>query len=127
MLVNWGGGVIIMIEDNSHVKQNLLTKYGILTLANINDSFAAYKTKGGHQLQNLTQFANCLINSIYPEASQIVLDEQHLWKSLSIACGENIFKVLMNKAIIDNKQSTRKLATLIQISTSSSSSTATSR
>ena len=55
-----------MIEDNSNFKRNMLTKYGLLTQSNSNDSFAAYKTKGRRQIQNLAQFDDCFINSIIP-------------------------------------------------------------
>ena len=103
------GGDIIMIEDDGNIRQNLLTDYGLLTQANIDGRFSAHKTKGGSQLQNSAQFANCLIKCICPEMSQVVLSEHHLWKSQSITCGEKLFKALMNKAIIDNKQMTRKL------------------
>ena len=61
-----GVGSIIMIEDNSNFKRNMLTKYGLLTQYNSNDSFAAYKTKGRRQIQNLAQFDDCFINSIIP-------------------------------------------------------------
>ena len=90
-----GEGDIIMVEDDRNVKCNLLIEYGLLIQANINDSFVAYKPKNGHQLQNLAQLANCLINSISPETSQIVLAKHHLCKSQSIACGDNLFKVLI--------------------------------
>ena len=35
--------------------------------------------------------------------------ECHLWTSQGIQSGELLFKFLMNKAIIDNKQTTEKL------------------
>ena len=98
-----------MIEDGRNIRRNILNNYILLTQVNIDDSFSAYNKKGGRQIQNYAQIADCLINPISPETSHIVLTEQHLWKSQSIACGENILNVLMNKTIIDNKKATRKL------------------
>ena len=36
------GGGIIMVEDYSNIKRNILTKYGLFTQTNIDNSFAAY-------------------------------------------------------------------------------------
>ena len=80
-----------------------------LTVDNIDAHFTIYKAKGGHQLQNSVQLVECLINSIYPETSKIILAEQHLWKAQIMASSKKLFKLLTNKAIIDNKQTTRKL------------------
>ena len=60
-----GVGDIIMVEDYSNIKRNLLAQYGLLTQSNIDDRFTVYKTKGGRQIQNSAQFSDCLINSIF--------------------------------------------------------------
>ena len=47
--------------------------------------------------------------SISDKMAQIVMAESHLWMSQGIQSGELLFKLLINKAIIDNKQTTEKL------------------
>jgi hypothetical protein len=50
-----GAGDILSIEDDGGTERNLLTKYGLLTVANINTHFATYKMTSGRQLQNSAQ------------------------------------------------------------------------
>ena len=104
-----GSGNILTIPDDSSVDRNLLTDYRCLAVDNIDAHFAIYKAQAGLQLHNSAHMAECLLASIYPETYEIVLVDQHLWKAQDMACGEKLFKLLMNKAIIDNKQTTRKL------------------
>jgi hypothetical protein len=103
------GGDILTIQDSSGVNRQLIKEYGLLTIADIEAHFAQHKSKAGRQLQNSAQLCECLFASLAPDTAEIAMSESHLFTSQGIQSGELLFKFLMNKAIIDNKQTTEKL------------------
>ena len=104
-----GTGDILTIKDNVGTDMNLVTKYGLLTVTNIDTHFSTCKTAAGRQLQNSAQLTECLLASISAKTAQIVMAESHLWMSQGTQSGKFLFKLLMNNAIIDNKHTTEKL------------------
>ena len=104
-----GGGDILTIPDDAGTDRQLVTEYGLLTIANIENQFAINKNAAGRKLQHSAQLCECLMASLSTGTAEIAMAESHLWTSQDIQSGELLFKFLMNKAIIDNKQTTEKL------------------
>lgn len=103
------GGNILTIPDDAGTNRQLIKEYGLLSIANIEAQFAIHKGHTGRQLQNSAQLCECLMALLSPGTAEIAMSESHLFTSQGIQSGELLFKFLMNKAIIDNKQTTEKL------------------
>lgn len=94
------GGNIIEITVQQ-VQINLLTEYGRITVADISAHCATYINANNRQSQNDTQMYHCIKNSLTPEAEIKILAERSKYHIGDTPCGPLLYKLLMQKAIVD--------------------------
>jgi len=112
---------VIMINDSSTpaIQRNIITEYGRLTVAEITAAVQGWITEESRRAQNNMQMFTCIMASLTKEGRIKILAEQdkyHVGEGTNRrACAALLFKLLMQKAIID----TRATASLLRENLSS--------
>jgi hypothetical protein len=101
------GADIITIPDASGTNRNLIKEYGRLTFEEIRNHVDGYAANNTRQAQNNFQMYHCIMNSLTDEGQQKILAEQSKYHTGegndSRPSGPLLFKLLMQKAIIDTR------------------------
>ena len=92
---------IINIPDDGNVSRNLLTEYGRLTINNIKTYGSNYINTQSRQAQNDMQMYHCIKNSLTDAAEKSILSERDKYHNHNQPSGPLLYKLLMQKAIID--------------------------
>ena len=79
---------------------NLFTEYGQITTADITAN-ATYMGMQNRAAQNDAQMYHCIKNSLTPEAERKILAERESYHINNVPSGPLLFKLMMQKAIID--------------------------
>jgi hypothetical protein len=100
---DWQG--IIMIPDADGIIRNLITNYGQLTLANVNDHAAAYINTQTRNAQNSMMMYQYLLNSLTEEAKlvMITMESQYQAGANNLPVGALFLKTIVGRASIDTK------------------------
>lgn len=101
-----GTGDIVMIPDAQGVKRNIITEFGRLSTAEIRAHSQGYVISETRKAQNSMQMYLCLSNSLTKEAQEKIVDESSMYTISEITSGPLYFKLLMQKANLDNKATT---------------------
>lgn len=81
---------------------NILTGYGQVTTIDIANN-ATYLGNQDRRAQNDTQMYHCIKNSLSPEAERKILAERDSYHINGVPSGPFLFKLQMQKAIIDTR------------------------
>ena len=100
---NQGGGDIINIPDDKGDTYNLITKYGCLTTKDIKKNTQVWIGKNNRQSQNNQMFVKLIIESITTKVRQKISNEEQTISINGVRVGALIFKLIMNKTIIDTR------------------------
>jgi len=110
---------IIDIPDGDAENRNVINEYGRLTNENIRTHVTTYIATNTRQSQNNVQMFECVMNSLSREGQLTILAEQDKYyitvANVDYPCGPLLFKLLMQKAVID----TRATASLLRENLSS--------
>jgi hypothetical protein len=116
------GGNILNIPDSTNTNRNLIKKYGQLTTDNILTHAQGYIFAENRASQNNMQMYNCITNSLSKAGHLKILAEQDKYyvedpnnANNKRPSGPLLFKLLMQKAVID----TRATASLLRKNLSS--------
>ena len=90
--------IITITVNNQGI--NLLTEYGRITTDDITAN-ATYMGMQNRLAQNDAQMYHCIKNSLTPEAERKILAERESYHINNVPSGPLLFKLLMQKAIID--------------------------
>ena len=116
---NLTGGNVIDIPDGDNVDRNVINEYGRLTMEEIRTHALTYIAGQTRQAQNNMQMYYCISSSLTKEGQLKILAEQDKYHVGAgddrRPCGPLLFKLLMQKAIID----TRATASLLRENLSS--------
>jgi hypothetical protein len=118
---NLAGADIIMTNDSSTpaIQRNIITEYSRLTVAEITAAVEGWITNESRRAQNNMQMFTCIMASLTKEGRIKILAEQdkyHVGQGANRhACAALLFKLLMQKAVID----TRATASLLRENLSS--------
>ena len=89
---------------------DLFKDYGQFTETELKAHVSAYLQGTNHRAeQNSEQLARCIMASVTPNTHAELMATYEDYKINGEICGELVFKGLMNKTIVDNKQTTRYL------------------
>ena len=101
-----GAGDILMIPDKNRVNCNLITNYGQLTLQKVQVHVDTYIQQQNRHAQNSVQMFKCISNSIMEDAHLKIIMETETYMRHGTEAGPILFKLLMQKAIIDTHLTT---------------------
>jgi hypothetical protein len=100
----------IPVTVNGTIQQyNLLTNYGLIEQEDIRAQCLTYCSSQTRQAQNNFQLAACILNSLSIEGKKTIASEPekyHTDSTLAIPSGPMLFKLIMSKALVDNKSTT---------------------
>ena len=97
------GANFIMISDSTGTPRKLKTEYGRLTVEDIETNIQHFIGKQTRQAQNSVQFFQCLTKSTTDSAHLKILVESDKYMDVEIPVGEILFKLMIQKAVIDTK------------------------
>ena len=97
------GANIIMIQDSGGTPRNLITEYGRLTVEDIEANMQNFIGQQTRQAQNSVQLFQCLTNSMTEAAHLKIVVESSKYMDDDTPVGELLFKLMMQKAIIDTR------------------------
>ena len=101
-----GAGDILSIPDSNGTIHNLITNYGQLTLKNVQAHVDTYIQQQNCHAQNSIQMFKCISSSITEAAPLEIITETETYTRHGAEAGPILFKLLMQKAIIDTRSTT---------------------
>lgn len=104
-----GVGDIITIPNSNGNDKNLIKSYGQLSLENIKSKVISYAGTECRAAQNLTQMCTLLLDSLAEGTRMEIMQVKEEWSINEEGHGPMLFKVLMNKTVVDNNHTTRFL------------------
>lgn len=103
------GGNILSIPDSQGVDRDLITQYGQLTPDDIVAHVATYINAQGRAAQNAVQMHHCIMNSLSSEGNLKIVSEMERYFVNQVPVGPLLFKLLMQKAIVDTRATSTHL------------------
>jgi hypothetical protein len=97
------GANVIDIPDAHGNNHDLINEYGQLTDEQIRNHCATYIANDTRQAQNNAQLYHCIQNTLTKEGQLKILAERDKYHINHVPCGPLLFKLLMQKAIIDTR------------------------
>ena len=99
------GANVIMINDSSTpaVARNIITEYGLLTVNDITTYVTPWIGNDTRQAQNNFQMYTCIMASLTKDGRTKILAEQSKYHIGQRPCATLLFKLLMQKAVIDTR------------------------
>lgn len=104
-----GTGDIITIPDSAGNDKNLIKHYGQLSLEDIKNKAQTYAGNPSRAAQNSSQMCTFLLDSLTESTRTEIMQVKDEWSIGEEGQGPMLFKVLMNKTIVDNNHTTRFL------------------
>ena len=92
-----------MIDDYTGTPRNIITKYGRLTLEDIETNIKQFIGKKTCQCQNFVQIFHCLNNSMTEAVQLKILAESDKYMEGETPVGELLFKLMMQNSVIDTR------------------------
>ena len=100
---------IPVTKDGSTKQLNLLSQYGLIDEEDIRAQCLTYCHTATRQAQNNYQLAACILNSLSVDGRKTIASEPskyHTDDTLATQSGPMLFKLIMSKALVDNKSTT---------------------
>lgn len=116
---NIAGADVLTIPDTNGTNFNIINEYGRLSFEEIRNHVSTYAAAESRQAQNNNQMYHCIMNSLTKDGQTKILSEQDKYHTGQgndrRPSGPLLFKLLMQKAVID----TRATASLLRENLSS--------
>jgi len=112
-----GQGNVIDIPDSSGNSRHLIKQYGQLSKQNVQEHVASYLGQNNsRRSQNAQQMYYCIMASLTESGKNKIISEAEQYTVNNEFSGPDLFKLLMNKAIIDTRAtSTTLLSNLMNL------------
>jgi hypothetical protein len=105
-----GQGNIIDIPDSGGTSRNLIKQYGQLSRQNVQEHVAGnFGQSNLQRSQNAQQMYYCIMASLTESGKNKIISEAEQHTVNNQFSGPDLFKLLMNKAIIDTRATSTKL------------------
>jgi len=106
-----GQGNIISIPDSKTppVLRNLIDEYGMLTLEEIKAHVETYRNLNNRQAQNAAHMCTFLLDSLDTHTREAMTSSSKEWSIDGKGYGPLLYKVIINKTIVDNHHTTTYL------------------
>jgi hypothetical protein len=100
-----GEGNILSIPDSltPPINRDLIREYGRLTIAEITDHVTNYINGNSRRTQNSAQMLSCIKESLSDAGKLKILSESDKWKVNGKESGVLLFKIIMQKAVVDTR------------------------
>jgi hypothetical protein len=100
-----GEGNILSIPDSSTppINWDLIREYGRLTIAEIRAHVSTYIEGNTRRTQNSAQLLSCIKESLSDAGKLKILSESDKWKVEGKESGILLFKIIMQKAVVDTR------------------------
>jgi hypothetical protein len=98
-----GEGNILNIPDTTTTNRDIIKEYGRLTIADITAHVTTYINGNSRRTQNSAQMLSCIKESLSDAGKLKILSESDKWKVNGKESGVLLFKIIMQKAVIDTR------------------------